>query len=221
MLTADDSSKLATSTISITGTSGSLSHTISSPLSVTAIKTGTVPVDLSLAYNKNAIYRDGSAFSGYASADGEGFAYSKEAMGTTPLWDGVLFNLGPANAPDAVTGGTVTLPAGKFGSLRIFATGVEGGQEAQAFTVTYSDGTSTSVKQSMSDWYEQGSYDGEAEAIVMPYRLASDGSKDNRTFYLYGYSFTLDSGKVVRSITLPDNQQVLIFAMTLVPPAGA
>jgi alpha-mannosidase len=221
MLTADDSSKLATSTISITGTSGSLSHTISSPLSVTAIKTGTVPVDLSSAYNKNAIYRDGSAFSGYASADGEGFAYSKEAMGTTPLWDGVLFNLGPANAPDAVIGGTVTLPAGKFGSLRVLATGVEGGQEAQAFTVTYSDGTSTSVKQSMSDWYEQGSYDGEAEAIVMPYRLASDGSKDNRTFYVYGYSFILDSGKVVRSITLPDNQQVLIFAMTLVPPAGS
>jgi alpha-mannosidase len=221
MLTADDSAKLATATISITGRSGSLTHTISSPLAVTAIKTGTVPVDLSSAYNKNAIHKDGSAFSGYANADGEGFAYSKEAIGAAPLWDGVLFNLGPADAPDAVTGGTVTLPAGKFGSLKILGTGVEGGQEAQAFTVTYSDGTSTSVKQSLSDWYEEGSYDGESEALVMPYRLESDGSKDNRTFYIYGYSFALDSSKVVRSITLPENPQVLIFAMTLVPSTGS
>ena len=47
-----------------------------------------------------------------------------------------------------------------------------------------------------------------------------DGSKDNRTFYIYGYSFNLDSNKAVRSITLPDNEHVLVFAMTLVPSAA-
>jgi hypothetical protein len=54
----------------------------------------------------------------------------------------------------------------------------------------------------------------------MPYRLAGDGSKDNRTFYIYGYSFSLDSNSEVRSITLPSNDKVLVFAMTLVPAAG-
>ncbi|MGD1080568.1 MAG: glycoside hydrolase family 38 C-terminal domain-containing protein [Candidatus Sulfotelmatobacter sp.] len=219
-LTADNSSKLASSTITITGTSGGLSHTVTTALTVAAIKKGTVAVDLSSAYNTKGIYTDGSEFAPAASADGEGFAYSKETLGATQLWDGVLFNLGPANAPDAVTGRTVALAEGKFGSLNLLATGVEGGQESQVFTITYADGTSASVTQSLSDWYESSGYKGESEAVVVPYHLVGDGSKDNRTFYLYGYSFNLDSNKVVRSITLPDNERVLVFAMTLIPPAG-
>jgi hypothetical protein len=180
-----------------------------------------VAVDLSSAYNKNGIYTDGSTFSGSASADGEGFAYSKQALGSTPLWDSVSFNLGPANVPDVVTDRTVSLPGGKFGSLKLLATGLEGAQESQVFTITYADGTSSSVTQSVSDWYESSGYTGESEAIVVPYRLDGDGSKDNRTFYLYGYSFNLDSSKTVRSVTLPDNEHVLVFAMTLVPPAAS
>ena len=218
-LTADDSSSLGTSTITITGSSGGLSHTISTPLTVIAIKTGTA-VDLASVYNVKAIHSDGSPFPPAASADGEGFAYSKEALGSMPLWDGVFFNLGPADAADAVTGKTIALRAGKFTSLKLLATGVEGEQQSQAFTISYADGTSSSVMQSLSDWYEPSGYKGESEAVFMPYRLESDGSKDNRTFYMYGYSFNLDSNKVVRSITLPDNEHVLVFAMTLVPSAA-
>ena len=219
-LTADDSSKLATSTITIAGSSGGISHTATAALTVAAIKKGTVAVDLSSTYNATCIHTDGAQFAPSASADGEGFAYSKEALGLSPLWDGVEFNLGPANAPDAVTGKTITLPPGKFGTLNFLATGVEGGQESQVFTFTYADGTSKSVTQSLSDWYEPSGYKGESEAITMPYRLAGDGSRDNRSFYLYGYSFSLDSNKVVRSITLPDNEHVLIFAITLVSPTA-
>ncbi len=219
-LTADDSSKLASSTVTITGTSGGLTHTVTAALAVTAIKTGTVAVDLSSAYNATGIYADGSEIAPAASADGEGFAYSKETLGSSQLWDGVLFNLGPANAPDAVTGRTVALPEGKFGSLELLATGVEGGQESQVFTLTYSDGTSSSVTQSVSDWYESSGYKGESDAVDVPYRLADNGSKDERTFHLYGYSFKLDSSKSVRSITLPGNEHVLVFAITLVPPAA-
>ena len=88
-------------------------------------------------------------------------------------------------------------------------------------TITYTDGTSSSVSQSLSDWYESSGYKGESEAVVTPYRLVGDGSKDSSAFYLYGYSLNLDSSKVVRSITLPDNEYVLVFAMTLVPPVGS
>ena len=85
------------------------------------------------------------------------------------------------------------------------------------FTITYADGTSSSVTQSLSDWYEPSDYPGESEAVAAPYRLAEDGSKDNRTFHLYGYSFNLASNKVIRSVTLPSNEHALVFAMTLVP----
>jgi hypothetical protein len=94
---------------------------------------------------------------------------------------------------------------------------VEGGQESQVFTITYADGTSSSVTQSLSDWYESSGYKGETEAVDVPYRLIGDGSKDPRTFHLYGYSFKLDRSKTVRSITLPGNEHVLVFAITLVP----
>jgi alpha-mannosidase len=89
------------------------------------------------------------------------------------------------------------------------------------FTISYDDGTSSSITQTLSDWYEPGGYKGEADAVAVPYRIERDGAKDSRTFHVYGYSFPLDSGKVVRSITLPHNEQVLVFAMTLVPPAGS
>jgi alpha-mannosidase len=218
-LTAPASSKLETSTITITGTSGSHTHNVNATLAVAGVKKGAVAVDLSSAYNATAIYSDGSAFAPAASADGEGWAYSKETLGSSQSWDGVSFNLGPANKPDVVKGGTVALPEGKFGTVELLATGVEGGQESQVFTIAYTDGTSSSVTQSLSDWYESSGYEGESEAVEVPYRLTGSGSKDMRTFHLYGYSFKLEGSKTVRSIVLPDNEHVVVFAITLVPPA--
>lgn len=206
-------------TVTVTGVSGNLSHAATVAVRVAGLKKGAVPVDLSSAYNVKGIYTDGSSFANAASLDGGGFAYSEATLGSTQLWDGVVFNLGPANQLDVVTGKTVALPEGKFSSLEILATGVEGGQESQVFTITYADGTSSSVAQSLSDWYASGGYKGESEAVVTPYRLESDGSKDYRAFHLYGYAFPLDSNKMVSSIALPSNQHVLVFALTLVPSA--
>jgi hypothetical protein len=53
----------------------------------------------------------------------------------------------------------------------------------------------------------------------MPYRLVADGTTDERVGNIYAYSFSLDSGKEVRSVTLPSNRNVVVFAMTLVPPS--
>jgi alpha-mannosidase len=219
-LTADDSTGAGTSTVTVTGTSGSLSHTITIPLTMTAVAKGTVAVDLSSAYNANAIYTDGKTFRETASADGGGWACSAQALGPTEVGDGVLFKLGPANAPDAVRSTTVALPAGKFTSLKMLALGVQGSQESQVFTVNYAEGTSSSFTQSLSDWGGPQGFSGESVAAAMPYRLTGDGSKDNRTFYIYAYSFGLDSSREVRSVTLPTNAQVLVFGLTLVPLAA-
>ncbi len=50
----------------------------------------------------------------------------------------------------------------------------------------------------------------------MPYRDTIDG-RDNRTFYLYGYSFNLNNTKKATSITLPNDAFVAVLAITLVP----
>ena len=141
----------------------------------------------------------------------------RRALGREQIGDEVIFKLGTAGAPDAVSGKTVDLPAGKFSSLKLLATGVEGNQEMQTFTIQYADGTSTSVTQGLTDWSSSPSLPGESLAVQMPYRLAGDGTIDSNPFYLNAYSIALDSAKEVRSISLPMNRNVLVFAMTLEP----
>ena len=216
-LKADSSATPGSANVTITGVSGKLSQTATVGVNITALKKGSLPVDLSSAYNAHGIYSDGSTFPSSASLDGEGFAYSAQLLGTTQIWNGVSFKIGPANAPDAVTSKTMALPAGQFASLNILATGVETSQDSQVFTVTYEDGTHSTFTQSLSDWYAPSNFPGEFAAVAMPYRLMGNGQKDERTFHLYAYSFDLDRSKVVRSVTLPNNERALVFAISLEP----
>jgi alpha-mannosidase len=219
-LKAESSAHPETSTIRITGMAGTLSHSFSIPLKVTAIKAGAVSVDLASAYNATGIYEDGVTFDEASSLDGGGFALPAQPLGTSLEWEGVMFRLGPANAPDVVTGKTVALPLGKFASLMMLATGVDGSQKSQTFTVAYADGTSSSFTRSLSDWYSPATFVGESTAASVPYRLSGDGEEDDGPFHIFGYSFDLDSNKPLRSITLPNNRGVVILAMALVPAAG-
>jgi serine/threonine protein kinase len=178
-------------------------------------------VDLSPDYNATGIYTEGTAFPSDASLDHVGYAFPAEVLKAAKIWDGVTFSLGPANAQDAVTSGTIELPAGKFDGLKMLAVGVNGDQESQVFRVNYSDGTSTDFSQSLSDWYTPENFSGESDVAVTPYRLDGSGGRDDRTFHLYGYSFVLDAKKRVRSFTLPSNSSVLVFSLTLVHgPSG-
>jgi alpha-mannosidase len=214
------SSLPSSANITVTGTSAGIAHTTAIAVAVTPVATGTAPVDLSTAYNVTGIYNDGATFEPASSLDGDGYSFSEQLLGSEQVGDGVVFKLGPANAPDVVTGKTVTLPAGKFASLKLLALGVNGNQEMQTFTVTYGDGTSSSFTQSLSDWASPRNFKGESAAVELAYRLTADGSKDSRSFYAYAYTFTLDSNKEVRSVSVPSNRDVLVFAITMVPASA-
>lgn len=216
-LTTTGATPPAAATITVTGVSGSLSHAATTSVAVTPVLTGTVPVDLSQAFNVTGIYNDGSAFAPSAGLDHGGYAFSEQLLGREQIGAGVVFKLGPPNVPDAVTGKTVALPAGKFTSLKILAVAVDRDQELQTFSVNYADGSSSSFAQSLSDWSAPGGFKGESVAAEMPYRLTADKSSDANPFYAHAYSFDLDKDKAVRSVTLPSNQDVLVLAITLVP----
>ncbi len=173
-------------------------------------------VDLSAFYNVTGIRTDGIQLDWHSGLDREGFAFPAGVLEAMKNWNGTPFSLGRANAPDAVTSQTIALPSGRFDGLKMLGVGVNGNQESQIFTVTYSDGTSASFSQSVSDWYTPGNYSGESDAAMASYRLTSNGRRDDREFHVYGYSFQLDSKKTVRSFTLPSNRHVLVFGVTLV-----
>ena len=64
----------------------------------------------------------------------------------------------------------------------MLATAVNGNQPNQSFIVTYTDGTTASFTQSLSDWYTPQKYAGETKVSEMAYRIAPSGATDNSTF---------------------------------------
>ena len=205
-------------TVVVHAVSGSLTHTASLTLTVPAPAAGTAFVNLAPAYNVNALVIDGAPFAGQGidgGLNGSSTAYSANLVGAQQTFAGTGFYFGPANALDAASGKTIALPAGKYGSLKLVATGVNGAQIAQSFKVTYTDGTATTFTQSVSDWFTPGNFAGESRAMTMPYRDNGAGQRDNRTFYLYEYALALNVSKTVASVTLPNNRNVVVLAATL------
>lgn len=176
------------------------------------------PVSLAPYFNGQGIYPDGVSFSG--GIDGDGFACSSNLLGAVQTWNGVPFQFGSAiNGSNVITcaGQTIALPPGHFSKLQMLAIAVNGAQADQPFTVTCADNSTHTFSQSLSDWAQPDSNTGESQAITMDYREQSDGSKDENTYYIYGYSFDLNPTNAVQSLKLPDNDNVKIFSLTLVP----
>jgi hypothetical protein len=183
--------------------------TISSPPPTTP-----AAVSLAAAANVNAVDSNGSPVPN-GGIDGAGFAYSASLLGSSLTWSGAAFTIAGPGAAGAVSNATVALPAGNYSTLLLLATGVQGNQPNQNFVVTYTDGSSTTFTQSLSDWFTPQGYPGETVALAMPYRLTATGALDNRTFNLYGYSLALNAAKTVQSIKLPPNRDVVVLAINL------
>jgi hypothetical protein len=218
---AGPSASTGFTTVTVTGTSGTLTQTLTLTLAVSA-GVGTsgsgTPVPLSSEFNINGIYTDGTTYT-TGGLDGTGYSYSSNLLTTSRVLNKVLLDFGVANQPDVVscTGQLVSLPSGQFSDLVLLATGVEGSQASQTFTVTYTDGTSSQFVQSFSDWFSPQKFPGEFEGVAMAYRNSDNGTKDKRTFNLYAYRFALNKAKVVQSVSLPNDAHVLVLAATLLP----
>ncbi len=220
--------------VTITGTSpGSASQATGINLFVNPAASGGsgTAVDLSSAYNVYAFYQDAqeSTITATNSLDGVGYAFSANLLGTGVDFHGTQFTFGPADQADAVygAGSSISLPAGAYTTLQLLATGIQGNQASQAITVAYTDSTTSQFTQSFSDWCSAlnsgcsstGNNTGESVAVAMPYR-DSAGGPDNRAFYLYAYSFPLNINKIVQSVTLPSNRDVIVLAATLAGPVS-
>ncbi len=189
-------------------------------------------VDLASAYDAYGFYDDADQanITPANSLDNGGYVYSANLLsppGTTPMGlnvNGAQFAFGPPNKLDSVYGNggsPIDLPSGQFASLNLLATGVEGAQESQTVAVNYTDSTTQEFTQTFDDWSSGSSCTasnpcapGESVAVAMPYRDTASGAQDS-AFYLFAYSFALNPSKAVRSLTLPDNRNVVVLAATL------
>jgi hypothetical protein len=177
-----------------------------------------VPVSLSSVFNRsNGRVSDGTTFTG--GLDNNGWACSANMVGSPVSWDDISFNLGPTNSSDDVScaGQIVSLPSGKFSMVNLLATAVNGNQASQSFTVKYSDGSTSVYTVSLSDWFTPQNYTGESKVIAMAYRDSNSGGTGAGPCYLYGYELITDNTKTITSLTLPNNANVEIMAITVSP----
>jgi hypothetical protein len=179
---------------------------------------GSTPVSLTASDNVHAIDTNGTA-NRNGGLDTHGYTISGTLVGSTVTWGAVTFDLGAAGAANAVSNSTIALPSGNYTTLNLLAAGVNGNQLHQKFVVTYTDGTTTTITQSMSDWFTPQNYTGESRAVTMAYVLTPTGAQRPGTYYLYGYSFAINSAKTVKSVTLPANRNVIVLGATLSGPA--
>ncbi|HTW59185.1 MAG TPA: hypothetical protein VMD99_13720 [Terriglobales bacterium] len=209
------------STVTLTGVSGSITQTLPIALAVSS-GVGTTgagtQVDLSSEFNLYGIYSDGTTYT-TGGLDGDGYSYSANLLTSSRVLNGLLFTFGPANELDAIgcSGQSVTVTQGSYSTLALLATGIEGDQSSETFTVNYTDGTSSKYTQSFSDWFTPQNFPNEYESVAMAYRNYENGTKDERQFNLYAYRFTVNPAKTVESITLPDDADVVVLAATLLP----
>src|SRR5450631_1689793 len=116
--------------------------------------------------------------------------------------------------PDAVSRTTIPLPTGNYTSLDLLGGASHGSQRNQRFVVTYTDGTTSTITQSLSDWWgPPQNFAGESQVLKMPYLVTPSGAKMNEAVYVYGYSLAINSAKTVKSLTLPNNRDVAVLAV--------
>jgi hypothetical protein len=168
------------------------------------------------SYNIFGIYSDGTTFPN-GGIDGDGNALSSDLLGSGVSWNGDTFGLGPAGSADVWSNTTIPIAAapGTYGALDLLAIGVNGDQTSQTFTITYTDGTTSTVTQNLSDWGSPQNYSGESTAVTMSYRNQGNGEENSGPFYLYGYSFPINSSKTIQSLTLPMNRNVIVLGYAL------
>jgi hypothetical protein len=162
------------------------------------------------------IAADGTSLVAGGGLDSVGNTYSWEALGSgAGVSNGkATFTFGLPNQPQTIvaSGQEIAVKQGNFGSINLAGAAVYyGAQPDVAFKLTYTDGSTETWTQSMSDWAQPRQYAGETTLVASAYRNRGDGTKDSRAVYLYSYSRSIPQGKTLKSITLPLNQNVRIL----------
>jgi hypothetical protein len=179
--------------------------------SVTRTVTAPFP-SLPSAFDNTGVTDDAQPSGG--NLDGGGFSLSAQALaGATPsitpggsiAHDGLTFTwpgAAPGTPDNVVAGGQTIAISGTGSKLGLIGTGVSGTASGTA-TVTYTDGSATSVTLSFADWYANSAAAGGDIVATVPYHNTATGRK-NRNVSLYFTSIALDPGKTVQYLSLPD-----------------
>lgn len=178
----------------------------------------------------------------YESVYPAGSSTSEPVDGTPIVWQGITFPIGPVPTNKNQVGGkegpknvvhaaeqTITMPAGSFDWLYLAGAGANGNQTNQPFTLNFSDGSTETWTQSFTDWGNNGNtakpqpFAGESVILEQSYRINQLGNTVALSTYTYGYTHHIPKGKILASLTLPNNNNLGILSVVgaTAPPIDA
>ena len=177
----------------------------------------------SVPYNMIGITNNGTTVSSSAGLDGHGNTLSEAELGASVTWSGLNFTLGTPGQNNVIQalGQAVSLPEGSYSTIGLLAVATGGDQLDQTFTVNYTDGSTQTYTQNMSDWTTPQDYSGETTVVPMAYSNADSGFKSQGLFEVYGYTIAVNPAKTVESITLPNNSSIKVLSVATKLAVGA
>ncbi|WP_026251970.1 GH92 family glycosyl hydrolase [Streptomyces sp. PsTaAH-124] len=206
----------------VTVTSGEQSY--EQPVALTVAAPGTL-----LAARDNTGISDDTGDHDEADYDGGGWSYSRQALAAAGLTaggrgtaDGLAFTWpgSPDGRPDNVSaaGQSITLDA-PASALSFVGSAVNGDQQAKA-TVTYTDGTTAETDLAFTDWTVGGGGGtvqyGNTVVARTAYRNVAGADKDPVATYVFATRpFTAPAGKEIRSVKLPSDTDLHVFALAV------
>jgi beta-glucosidase len=165
---------------------------------------------LGAAVNNVSITAD--ADHGPGNIDGGGNSFSAEALAAAGLKPGAGFTFGgltftwpnvAAGTPDNVQADGRAFDITGSGGTLGFLGAAANGQSSGSGTITYTDGTTQRFTIGFGDWAGATPYPGSQVAVTSDYGNQSGGTTPWKASVFY-YPVTLQAGKTVQSVTLPN-----------------
>jgi hypothetical protein len=151
--------------------------------------------------------------------DGGGWSYDAALLPPAgPVtWSDVTYQApdpsGTAKNFVRASGQSLLLPPGKHRSARLVAT-THNGPVTGTVTVGYTDGTTAQVPVTVADWCA-GPASGTTTVLAMPHRIKAGQGTDGPPVNLFGVPVALDPAKELRSLTLPNDSRLHLYALSL------
>ncbi|HEV3358932.1 MAG TPA: NEW3 domain-containing protein [Pseudonocardiaceae bacterium] len=179
--------------------------------------------NLAQAYNNIAITDESNTTPG--NFDGGGDSYSAQALatagatpgatitsnGTSFAWPGVA----AGTKDNVITDGQIIKLAGTGKSVAFL--GSEAGATSAPVTITYTDGSTSTANLGFPNWCCEGTTAyGATPAITTDHRDTPTGPANyGNDYYVFYNTVPVDPGKTVATVTLPNAQEIHVFALSL------
>jgi predicted alpha-1,2-mannosidase len=156
---------------------------------------------------------------GQGNFDGGGWSYDAELLPAAgPVtWAGVTYDApdptGTAKNFAQARGQSILLPSGGYGALKVVAT-THNGPVTAGLTIGYADGTTSAASVTIADWCGTAAA-GTTSVLAMPHRIKAGQGVDGPPVSLFAASVALTAGKQIRSLTLPNDPRLHLYAITL------